>query len=47
MNSNDRKESFEVVKDFVKMAVEKVNINNYSNQAYQEPEDDNIDPNDW
>ena len=47
MNSNDRKESFEVVKDFVKMAVEKVNINNYSNQAYQEPGDDNIDPNDW
>ena len=47
MNSNDRNSSFEVVKDFVKMAVEKVNISNYSNSAYREPEDDNVDPNDW
>ena len=47
MNSNDRNSSFEVVKDFVKMAVEKVNINNYSNSAYREPEDDTVDPNDW
>jgi len=47
MNSNDRNSSFEVVKDFVKMAVEKVNISNYSNSAYHEPEDDNVDPNDW
>ena len=47
MNSNDRNSSFEVVKDFVKMAVEKVNINNYSNSAYREPEDDTVDPHDW
>ena len=47
MNSNDRNGSFEVVKDFVKMAVEKVNISNYSNSAYREPEDDTVDPNDW
>ena len=47
MNSNNRNESFEVVKDFVKMAVEKVNISNYSNSAYREPEDDTVDPNDW
>lgn len=47
MNSNDRNSSFEVVKDFVKMAVEKVNISNYSNSSYHEPEDDNVDPNDW
>ena len=47
MNTNDRNASFEVVKDFVKMAVEKVNISSYSNSAYQEQEDDNIDPNDW
>ena len=47
MNSNDRNLSFEVVKDFVKMAVEKVNISNYSNSAYHGPEDDNVDPNDW
>jgi len=47
MNSRNRKESFEVVKDFVKMAVEKVNISNYSNSAYHEPEDDNVDPTEW
>ena len=47
MNSNDRNSSFEVVKDFVKMAVEKVNINNYSNKAYQEQGDGSVDPNDW
>ena len=47
MNSNDRNSSFEVVKDFVKMAVEKVNINNYSNTAYQEQEDGSVDPIDW
>ena len=47
MNSNDRNSSFEVVKDFVKMAVEKVNISNYSNSAYHEPEDDNVDPTEW
>ena len=47
MNSNDRNSSFEVVKDFVKMAVEKVNTSNYSNSAYREQEDDNVDPNDW
>ena len=47
MNSNDRNASFEVVKDFVKMAVEKVNIRNYSNSAYRQAEDDNVDPNDW
>ena len=47
MNSNDRNLSFEVVKDFVKMAVEKVNISNYSNSAYRGPEDDTVDPNDW
>lgn len=47
MDSNDRNASFEVVKDFVKMAVEKANTSNYSNRAYEEPEDDNIDPGDW
>tara|TARA_Y100000996_G_scaffold387872_1_gene346997 strand:+ start:429 stop:1424 length:996 start_codon:yes stop_codon:yes gene_type:complete len=47
MDSNDRNASFEVVRDFVKMAVEKVNTSNYSNRAYEEPEDDNIDPSDW
>jgi proteasome assembly chaperone (PAC2) family protein len=47
MNSNDRNSSFEVAKDFVKMAVEKVNINNYSNTAYQGQEDGSVDPNDW
>ena len=47
MDSNDRNASFEVVKDFVKMAVEKTNTSNYSNRAYEEPEDDNIDPGDW
>ena len=47
MNSNDRNASFEVVKDFVKMAVEKVNTSNYSNSAYREQEDDDVDPNDW
>ena len=47
MNSNDRNSSFEVVKDFVKMAVEKVNISNYSNTAYQEQEDGSVDPIDW
>ena len=47
MDSNDRNASFEVVKDFVKMAVEKANTSNhsnYSNRRYEEPEDDNIDP---
>lgn len=47
MNTNDRNASFEVVKEFVKMAVEKVNISSYSNTAYHEQEDDNVDPNDW
>ena len=48
MNTNDRNASFEVVKDFVKMAVEKVNIRSYSNSAYQnDEEDDNVDPNEW
>lgn len=52
MDSNDRDASFEVVKDFVKMAVEKANMNNYSNirgnnRGYDEPEDDNIDPGEW
>tara|TARA_Y100000817_G_scaffold211370_1_gene165928 strand:+ start:1978 stop:2997 length:1020 start_codon:yes stop_codon:yes gene_type:complete len=47
MDSNDRNASFEVVKDFVKMAVEKANTSNYSNRAYEEPEDDNIDPGEW
>ena len=50
MNSNDRLSSFEVVKDFVKMAVEKVNIRNYSNSAYHDTwgaEDDNVDPGEW
>ena len=52
MDSNDRDASFEVVKDFVKMAVEKANTNNYSNsrgnnRGYGEPEDDNIDPGEW
>ena len=47
MDSNNREASFEVVKDFVKMAVEKVNTSNYSNRQYDEPEDDNIDPGEW
>ena len=50
MDSNDRNASFEVVRDFVKMAVEKVNTSNhsnYSNREYDEPEDDNIDPSEW
>lgn len=48
MNTNDRNASFDVVKDFVKMAVEKVNIRSYSNSAYQNGvEDDNVDPNEW
>ena len=47
MDSNDRNASFEVVKDFVKMAVEKANTSNYSNRGYEEPEDDNIDPSEW
>ena len=50
MDSNDRDGSFEVVKDFVKMAVEKANTSNHSNhrnRRYEEPEDDNIDPEDW
>ena len=47
MNSNNRNASFEVVKGFVKMAVEKVNTRNYSNSAYQRQEDETIDPNDW
>ena len=52
MDSKDRDASFEVVKDFVKMAVEKANTNNYSNsrsnnRGYGEPEDDNIDPGEW
>lgn len=49
MNTNDRNASFEVVKDFVKMAVEKVNISSYSNTSYQnyQEEDKNVDPNEW
>jgi hypothetical protein len=47
MNTNDRNASFEVVKEFVKMAVEKVNISSYSNTSYHGQEDDNVDPNDW
>lgn len=48
MNTNDRDASFGVVKDFVKMAVEKVNISNYSNTAYQNVvEGENVDPNEW
>ena len=47
MDSNDRDASFEVVKDFVKMAVEKANTRNYSNRRYEEPEDDTVDPSDW
>ena len=47
MDSNNRNASFEVVKEFVKIEVEKANTNNYNNRAYQEPEDDNIDPSEW
>ncbi len=48
MNSNDREASFETVRDFVKMAVERTNIQNYSPGAYTEgQEDDEIDPNEW
>ena len=52
MNSNDRDASFEVVKDFVKMAVDKANTSNHTNKvhqnrSYQEPENDDVDPTDW
>ncbi len=47
MDSKNRDASFEVVKGFVKMAVEKANTSNYSNRQYQDQEDDDVDPNDW
>ena len=49
MNSNDREASFETAKDFVKMAVERTNIQSYSRGgAYTEGQDnDEIDPNEW
>ena len=46
MDSNNRNASFDIVKEFVKMAVEKANSRNHKNRAYQE-EDDNIDPEEW
>ena len=49
INTDNRDTSFEIVKDFVKMAVEKVNIRNFSQNSY--PEDDitvdDIDPDEW
>ena len=49
MNSSDRNSSFQVVREFVKMAVEKANIDNYSNTQWggNDTMDDNIDPSDW
>ena len=50
MNSNNRDASFEVVKDFVKMAVEKANTSNqtnHRNRSYHEAENDDVDPTDW
>ena len=49
MDTNDREASFETATDFVKMAVERANINTYSRgSAYTEGQDnDEIDPNEW
>ena len=47
MDSKDREGSFNVVRDFVKMAVENANTSNYTNREYQDPVNEDVDPNDW